>query len=190
MACGEVAVIHPFQENARVRIRGRADGIRPREVCDRLVRIERSALKRRGQECRGPLPRAHLRHAARIGDRDERGQLRDRLHQSQVRPLGDHHRLQRLGLDYEAFTRSVVLPQGQFDAFLKSESALYARVVKEAFYIAQTGRPGPVLVDVRVTQEENVYPMIPGGAAHNEIKLSPEDDDGHEAISEEGMVLV
>ena len=37
---------------------------------------------------------------------------------------------------------------------------------------------------------ENVYPMIPGGAAHNEIKLSPEDDGAHEAISEEGMVLV
>ena len=29
-----------------------------------------------------------------------------------------------------------------------------------------------------------------GGAAHNEIKLSPEDDGEHEAISEEGMVLV
>jgi hypothetical protein len=32
--------------------------------------------------------------------------------------------------------------------------------------------------------------MIPGGAAHNEIKLSPEEDGPHEAISEEGMVLV
>ena len=39
-------------------------------------------------------------------------------------------------------------------------------------------------------RSENVYPMIPGGAAHNEIKLSPEDDGSHEAISEEGMVLV
>jgi acetolactate synthase-1/2/3 large subunit len=41
-----------------------------------------------------------------------------------------------------------------------------------------------------VDRAENVYPMIPGGAAHNEIKLSPEDDGPHEAISEEGMVLV
>ncbi|MDX6749435.1 acetolactate synthase 3 large subunit [Geminicoccaceae bacterium 1502E] len=49
---------------------------------------------------------------------------------------------------------------------------------------------GPVLVDVVVDREENVYPMIPGGAAHNEIKLSPEDEGQHEAISEEGMVLV
>ncbi|BCX19586.1 MAG: acetolactate synthase [Geminicoccaceae bacterium] len=48
----------------------------------------------------------------------------------------------------------------------------------------------PVLVDVVVERMENVYPMIPGGAAHNEIKLSPEDDGPHEAISEEGMVLV
>ncbi len=48
----------------------------------------------------------------------------------------------------------------------------------------------PVLVDVVVERAENVYPMIPGGAAHNEIKLSPEDDGPHEAISEEGMVLV
>ncbi len=48
----------------------------------------------------------------------------------------------------------------------------------------------PVIADIVVDRSENVYPMIPGGAAHNEIKLSPEDDGAHEAISEEGMVLV
>ncbi len=48
----------------------------------------------------------------------------------------------------------------------------------------------PVIADIVVERTENVYPMIPGGAAHNEIKLSPEDDGAHEAISEEGMVLV
>lgn len=48
----------------------------------------------------------------------------------------------------------------------------------------------PVIVDVVVERMENVYPMIPGGAAHNEIKLSPEDNGPHEPISEEGMVLV
>ncbi|MCX7631365.1 MAG: acetolactate synthase 3 large subunit, partial [Geminicoccaceae bacterium] len=48
----------------------------------------------------------------------------------------------------------------------------------------------PVIVDVVVEKMENVYPMIPGGCAHNEIKLSPEDDGPHEPISEEGMVLV
>ena len=50
--------------------------------------------------------------------------------------------------------------------------------------------PGPVLVDVVVDPTENVYPMIPGGAAHNEIKLSPADEGKHQPISEEGMVLV
>ena len=48
----------------------------------------------------------------------------------------------------------------------------------------------PVIADIVVERAENVYPMIPGGAAHNEIKLSPDDDGAHEAISEEGMVLV
>lgn len=32
---------------------------------------------------------------------------------------------------------------------------------------------GPVLVDIRVDQNENVYPMIPAGAAHNELVLHP-----------------
>ncbi len=31
---------------------------------------------------------------------------------------------------------------------------------------------GPVLVDMHVDQNENVYPMIPAGAAHNELLLS------------------
>ena len=48
----------------------------------------------------------------------------------------------------------------------------------------------PVIADIVVERAENVYPMIPGGAAHNEIKLSPEDEGPHEAVSEEGMVLV
>lgn len=50
--------------------------------------------------------------------------------------------------------------------------------------------PGLVLADIVVDKVENVYPMIPGGAAHNEIKLCPEDDGPHEPVSEEGMVLV
>jgi acetolactate synthase-1/2/3 large subunit len=47
----------------------------------------------------------------------------------------------------------------------------------------------PVICDVVVDRAENVYPMIPGGAAHNEIKLSP-DDDAPVQGSEDGMVLV
>jgi acetolactate synthase-1/2/3 large subunit len=34
---------------------------------------------------------------------------------------------------------------------------------------------GPVLVDMRVCQKENVYPMIPAGAAHNELLLGPDE---------------
>jgi acetolactate synthase I/II/III large subunit len=49
--------------------------------------------------------------------------------------------------------------------------------------------PKPVICDVVVDRAENVYPMIPGGAAHNEIKLCP-DDEAPVQGSEEGMVLV
>jgi acetolactate synthase-1/2/3 large subunit len=45
---------------------------------------------------------------------------------------------------------------------------------------------GPVIVDVRVTKDENCFPMIPSGAAHNEMMLSTD----AEAISEEGKALV
>ncbi len=48
----------------------------------------------------------------------------------------------------------------------------------------------PVIADIVVDRAENVYPMIPGGAAHNEIKLSPEEDDGPVKGEEGGMVLV
>ena len=45
----------------------------------------------------------------------------------------------------------------------------------------------PVLFDCRVDPVENCYPMIPSGAAHNEMILSP--DDGGE-VSEAGKMLV
>jgi len=47
---------------------------------------------------------------------------------------------------------------------------------------------GPVIVDVVVDQKENCFPMIPSGAAHNEMLLGPNDQAGK--VSEEGMVLV
>ena len=49
--------------------------------------------------------------------------------------------------------------------------------------------PGPVICDMRVTKEENCWPMIPGGAAHNEILLGPNDRQ-EQPQSEDGMVLV
>ena len=47
---------------------------------------------------------------------------------------------------------------------------------------------GPVIVDIAVDQKENCFPMIPSGAAHNEMLLGPDDKAGK--VSEEGMVLV
>ncbi len=49
--------------------------------------------------------------------------------------------------------------------------------------------PRPVILDCCVEQKENCFPMIPSGAAHNEMLLGP-DDQAQEPISEEGMVLV
>ncbi len=46
----------------------------------------------------------------------------------------------------------------------------------------------PVVVDVLVDEKENCFPMIPSGAAHNEMLLGPDDKAGK--VSEEGMVLV
>jgi len=47
----------------------------------------------------------------------------------------------------------------------------------------------PVIVDMCVDQKENCFPMIPGGRAHNEMLLGP-DERVSEATPEDGMVLV
>jgi acetolactate synthase-1/2/3 large subunit len=46
-----------------------------------------------------------------------------------------------------------------------------------------------VIADVRVEKLENCYPMIPSGAAHNDMLFGPEDE-AKKPISEDGMVLV
>ena len=46
----------------------------------------------------------------------------------------------------------------------------------------------PVIFDCVVEQNENVYPMIPSGKAHNEMLLG--DETKKEEISDEGKVLV
>jgi len=45
----------------------------------------------------------------------------------------------------------------------------------------------PVIFDCLVKKDENCFPMIPSGKAHNEMILGPEDEEG---ITEEGKVLV
>jgi acetolactate synthase-1/2/3 large subunit len=66
-------------------------------------------------------------------------------------------------------------------------------VIKEMIKVKK-----PVVVDMVVDQAENCFPMIPSGAAHNEMLLGPADKQpkpaprkpGGGPISEEGMVLV
>jgi acetolactate synthase I/II/III large subunit len=66
-------------------------------------------------------------------------------------------------------------------------------VIKEMIAVKR-----PVVVDMCVDQKENCFPMIPSGAAHNEMILGPSDKSpgsgggkgGAGPVSEEGMVLV
>ncbi len=49
---------------------------------------------------------------------------------------------------------------------------------------------GPVLVDCRVSKIENCFPMIPSGAAHNEMLLGDDGRDLGTAIDDKGKQLV
>jgi acetolactate synthase I/II/III large subunit len=49
---------------------------------------------------------------------------------------------------------------------------------------------GPVIFDCRVTKDENCFPMIPSGAAHNEMLLGDDGKDLGSAIGETGRTLV
>ncbi len=50
--------------------------------------------------------------------------------------------------------------------------------------------PGPVIADICVDQKENVFPMIPSGAAHNEMILGVGQQGGVAGVTDEGKVLV
>jgi acetolactate synthase-1/2/3 large subunit len=54
---------------------------------------------------------------------------------------------------------------------------------------AMLDHPGAFVLDVAVDEMENCFPMIPSGAAHNEMLLGPADKAAR-PVSEEGMVLV
>ncbi len=47
-----------------------------------------------------------------------------------------------------------------------------------------------VIADIAVDQAENCFPMIPSGAAHNEMILGPEHESEAAGITDEGLVLV
>jgi acetolactate synthase-1/2/3 large subunit len=59
------------------------------------------------------------------------------------------------------------------------------RVIEEMIAIDR-----PVIVDCAVDQGENVYPMIPSGAAHNEMLLGPDKTRNNAEVTNAGMVLV
>ncbi len=47
-----------------------------------------------------------------------------------------------------------------------------------------------VIADIAVDPAENCFPMIPSGAAHNDMILGPEHEDQARGITDEGLVLV
>ncbi|MEX2616808.1 MAG: acetolactate synthase 3 large subunit [Alphaproteobacteria bacterium] len=51
------------------------------------------------------------------------------------------------------------------------------------------GTPRPIIADICVDQAENVFPMIPSGAAHNDMLLNTADKNAN-PVSKDGMVLV
>ena len=59
------------------------------------------------------------------------------------------------------------------------------RVIREMIAIDR-----PVIADICVDQKENCFPMIPSGAAHNEMILGPGQQARTAGITDEGMMLV
>ena len=50
--------------------------------------------------------------------------------------------------------------------------------------------PTAVIADIAVDPKENCFPMIPSGAAHNEMILGPEHEASTAAVSDQGLALV
>jgi acetolactate synthase-1/2/3 large subunit len=59
------------------------------------------------------------------------------------------------------------------------------RVIREMIAIDR-----PVIADICVAKDENCFPMIPSGAAHNEMILGPGQEGGVKGVTDEGKVLV
>ena len=59
------------------------------------------------------------------------------------------------------------------------------RVIREMIAIDR-----PVIADICVDQKENCFPMIPSGAAHNEMILGPGQQKRTAEITDEGLMLV
>ncbi len=81
--------------------------------------------------------------------------------------------------------------------FVKLAESFHARGLRvsrlaelDATLQAMIDHPGPVVCEVAVDEHENCFPMIPSGAAHNEMILGPEGDEDARRITDEGMMLV
>ena len=55
---------------------------------------------------------------------------------------------------------------------------------------AMLAHDGPVIADICVDEAENCFPMIPSGAAHNEMILGPDQNEQARRITDEGLMLV
>jgi acetolactate synthase-1/2/3 large subunit len=71
-------------------------------------------------------------------------------------------------------------------------TGLRARSVEELDGVirAMLASPTAVIADIAVDEKENCFPMIPSGAAHNEMILGPEHEAEAAGITDEGLVLV
>ena len=81
--------------------------------------------------------------------------------------------------------------------FVKLAEAFHAKGMRatsvdqlDDLIVAMLDCPTSVIADIAVDQGENCFPMIPSGAAHNEMILGPEHEASGAAISDAGMALV
>jgi acetolactate synthase-1/2/3 large subunit len=81
--------------------------------------------------------------------------------------------------------------------FVKLAESFHARGIRvtraedlDAGIREMLAHPGPVIADIAVAKDENCFPMIPSGAAHNEMILAPGQTGGVAGVTDEGKVLV
>jgi acetolactate synthase-1/2/3 large subunit len=89
-------------------------------------------------------------------------------------------------------TYSAALPD-----FVKLADAYHATGMRaqsvdelDAVINAMLDCPTAVIADIAVDQAENCFPMIPSGAAHNEMLLGPEHEASGAGVSDAGLALV
>jgi len=81
--------------------------------------------------------------------------------------------------------------------FIKLAESFHARGLRatnmgelDSVIAEMLAHDGAVVADICVAQGENVYPMIPSGAAHNQMILGAEQDGARTEVSKEGKMLV